>query len=248
MALLAGSGPLLDVGCGAGQFLSFARTLGWSDLEGVELSADAAEAARRATGAKVHGVDLLAVPLPPGHFAAVTLWDVLEHLADPRGALCRVHELLRPGGVLLVATPNRSGITLRSLGSRTQVVTPPEHLFLASRKGLAQAAAAEGFQLKRIETSELYLKEWVALFRGESGPPGGETKGPAGPQESAGEERRFYLSLYERLTRLAVFSALQSFANALLRATSLGDQIVMLAQRPPSRAVPLTGPEPGRSA
>ncbi len=246
-ALLAGAGPLLDVGCGAGQFLSFAQALGWRDLEGVELSPEAAEAARRATGATVHGVDLLQAPIPSGHFAAVTLWDVLEHLADPRGALRRGRELLRPGGVLVVATPNRSGITLRALGSRTLVVTPPEHMFLASRRGLAHAVTAEGFHLKRMETSGLYLKEWVRLFRKESGPAEAAAGNPVGPRPFAGDERRSYVRLYERLTGLAVFGSLQSLANGLLRATRLGDQIVMLAQKPTSSTTPSTRREPGPS-
>ncbi len=137
--------------------LTFAQALGWRDLEGVELSPEAAEAARRATGATVHGVDLPRAPLPSGHFAAVTLWDVLEHLADPRGALCRVRDLLRPGGVLVVATPNRSGITLRALGSRTLVVTPPEHMFLASRRGLAHAVTAEGL------VERLLVQNFIAM-------------------------------------------------------------------------------------
>lgn len=236
-ARLAGPGPLLDVGCGAGQFLSFARALGFEDLAGVELSPEAAEAARRATGATVHGVDLLRAPLPSGHFAAVTLWDVLEHLADPRRALRRVAELLRPGGVVVIATPNRGGITLRALGSRTLVVTPPEHLFLASRPGLAGAVAAEGFLTRRLEASDLYLKEWVRLLRREDGAESAGA-GQAGARALAGDGRRSYVRLYEWLTALPVFPALHSAANAVLRATRLGDQLLALAQKPPSVPIP----------
>ncbi len=238
MARLAGTGPLLDVGCGAGQFLAFARDLGWDELEGIELSPGAAEAARQVTGAPIHQKDLLTASLGRGRLAAVTMWDVLEHLSDPRFALRRVYDLLRPGGVVVVATPNRWGVTLRTLGSRTLVVTPPEHLFLATRRGLLAAMVAEKLEIQGVQTVDIYLKEWVRLFRKEEGAGREAASSPAGPETDGGPERRAYVRTYERLTSFAAFAVLQGLANALLRATGLGDQIVMLAQKPAGRPDP----------
>jgi 2-polyprenyl-3-methyl-5-hydroxy-6-metoxy-1,4-benzoquinol methylase len=43
-------------------------------------------------------------------FDAVAMWDVLEHLVDPRGTLIRLHRLLKPGGYLGIATLNHASL------------------------------------------------------------------------------------------------------------------------------------------
>ena len=139
---VAGDGPILDAGCGTGQFLAFARERGFGELHGVELAPRAAAEARAASGANVRVADLFRAELLPRTFAAVTLWDVLEHLPDPRAALRRVRDLLRPGGLVVLGTPSRAGVSLRLLGRRARVVTPPEHLLYATPRGLAAARAA----------------------------------------------------------------------------------------------------------
>lgn len=211
---LAGDGPLLDVGCGTGQFLAFARERGLQDLHGLELAGAAAAAARERSGAAVREGELLGTDLPRDAFAGVTLWDVIEHLPDPRGALRRVRELLRPGGVVALGTPSREGVSLRLLGRRARVVTPPEHLLYATPRGLAAALAAEGFELVRLETEQIRIRDWIP------------ERGPCRPETSG-----TYARLYALLTGPAALAA-QRALNALLRATRLGDQIVAVAQRP----------------
>lgn len=218
---LAGLGPLLDVGCGAGQFLSFVHTLGWQDLAGVELSPAAAGIARKASQARISCADFSDVKLEPGSLAAITMWDVFEHLREPRDLLCRCVKLLRPGGVLIVSTPNARGLTLRTRGEHSFLVVPPEHLVIATIRGLNAAAESAGLAVRHLRTVDLNLRDWVALFRGASG--GDDGVGPV--------ERATHARTYASLTTSRAFGVMQSVANVALGATRLGDQILAVAQR-----------------
>ncbi len=224
---LAGRGPVLDIGCGAGQFLRFARRQGFHELEGVEPAADAAAKARTDAGARVHETDLFLAPVERDSFALVTAWDVLEHLPQPRSALRHIFRLLRPGGVLGLATPHRFGISVRAFSNKALVVMPPEHLMVASRRGLSTALAMEGFEVHSIESRDVRLREWLRFMPGS----GVDQDQP----RTSGPERADYVRGYERITRSAMFTALQAAANGFLRATRLGDQIVVLARKRSSR-------------
>jgi SAM-dependent methyltransferase len=152
------------------------------------------------------------------------MWDVLEHLADPRAALRRVHELLRPSGVLAVGTPHRHGVTLRAFGARALLVVPPEHLLLASSDGLRAAATDAGFEVVRLVTVDIHLRQWTSWARGRGDV---EARSAAGPAD----DRVAFLSTYRRITESAAFGAVQAAANAVLRATHLGDQLFALLRR-----------------
>jgi SAM-dependent methyltransferase len=225
---VAGEGPILDVGCGTGQFLAFAETLGFAEAEGVELATGAAELARKATSAPVHEGDLWSAPLEAGRFAAVTFWDVIEHLPDPRAAMRRAWDLLRPDGMVALGTPHRHGVTLRSLGHRALVVMPPEHVFLPSRRGLELALAHAGFTIEHAQSRDVHLREWLRFVGGREG-------AASNVGAARADARRSYLRRYEILTGAGPFRAAQAAANALLRVLRLGDQLVVLARKREAR-------------
>jgi SAM-dependent methyltransferase len=105
---LAGKGGrLLDVGCGLGYFLKAVRRhAGWEGF-GIDPSPPAVDFARRRlalTNVRLgRGEDW---PVEEGGFDVVTLWDVIEHVADPRPLLGRLRDLLREDGFLFLHTPN----------------------------------------------------------------------------------------------------------------------------------------------
>lgn len=101
-----GIGRVLDVGPGLGTFLRTARDHGWR-AEGVELSSFAAEFIRKTHGVPVFNGDLASFdPSGMRRFDLVTFWDSIEHVAQPVQALEAARRLLRPGGVLVIATDN----------------------------------------------------------------------------------------------------------------------------------------------
>lgn len=146
----ADGGKLLDIGCSTGLFLVAARAAGWS-VQGLEYSKDSSRIARDARGLDVKTGALEDDTFPPGRFDVVTMWDVIEHVPDPTVTLKRILPLLRPGGLLLLKTPNVDGLfpqaSLRVAGRLGfwGHPEPPGHLYQFSSKTLGRMTANAGF-------------------------------------------------------------------------------------------------------
>lgn len=116
----AGSPPIgisprvLDVGCGTGFLLERLAARGFAGI-GVDLSPESVAHARRRLE-EIGAADRLTAVVgsayepPEGTFDLVCLTDVLEHLEDPRACLRALRERLAPGGLVVVATPNRRSL------------------------------------------------------------------------------------------------------------------------------------------
>ena len=101
--------PILDLGCGAGEFLWFLHRLGYRKLYGVDVSPQQVELARqRAVGQIALGDALTCLEEHAAYFTAISALNFLEHFTyDELLPLMRsIYEALRPGGILLAAVPN----------------------------------------------------------------------------------------------------------------------------------------------
>ena len=130
-------GRLLDVGCGFGLFVEVARMSGW-DAWGIDVNEHAVKWAREHVSDQVsHGI-VEDLDVPDGWFDCVTMFDVIEHLDDPRTSLREVHRILRPGGLLVIVTPDAGSVVSRALGARwLEMKRAPEHLHFFSVASLA---------------------------------------------------------------------------------------------------------------
>jgi 2-polyprenyl-3-methyl-5-hydroxy-6-metoxy-1,4-benzoquinol methylase len=143
-------GRLLEVGCGAGEFLAEAQAAGY-DVTGLEVSPAAARVARSRVGeAAVRVAELEEVAPQLGEFDVCVLWDVLEHSRDPVGLLRSAHAVLRRGGVLALATPSLDAWSARVLRNRW-IEYKAEHLFYFDRNTLQTALFRAGFEGVVIE-------------------------------------------------------------------------------------------------
>lgn len=96
---------LLDIGSGPGYFLKCGKDLGW-DVTGVEPSIHAYKYSKSMGLKVVKGYFPADKTKLPGKFDVVTLSLVLEHVPDPKQFLIEAKSLLKPGGLLLILSPN----------------------------------------------------------------------------------------------------------------------------------------------
>jgi 2-polyprenyl-3-methyl-5-hydroxy-6-metoxy-1,4-benzoquinol methylase len=142
---------LLDVGCGEGQFLYLARQLGF-EVAGLDFNSLSLEAARSAFGITSLYQDSLE------HFAAshrgelydvITMFEVLEHTANPFETIVNVSSLLKPGGILLMSVPGYR--RWPPLFDR-ETDNPPHHLTLWTEQALSrilERASLENISVRR---------------------------------------------------------------------------------------------------
>lgn len=146
-------GALLDVGCALGFFLAAARRRGW-DVHGVDVSAHAAAYAREHLGLDVRAGTIEEAGFAPASFDAVTMWDVVEHLPDPVSTLREARQLLRPGGILALSTPDAGSWPARMTGARWMgYKLAEEHLYYFDRQTLRLALDAAGLEVVHEATA-----------------------------------------------------------------------------------------------
>jgi SAM-dependent methyltransferase len=136
---------LLDFGCGNGLFLDLAHARGFA-CHGVDLAADAVEAARRKpSGAHVyHGAPLEIPEIAAGGFDVITMWSVLAHLPRPLQDVTMLRSLLAPDGVLLLLTVNAGSLKLKRQLETWGGFTP-NHLVFFSPAPLRRLLRDAGF-------------------------------------------------------------------------------------------------------
>ncbi len=125
----AARGRLLDVGCATGTFLQVAGDV--FDAVGVEPDPGTSEQARGA-GLSVRTGTVEDAARPVDGFDAVTLFHVIEHLDSPRRMLRRVHDLLRPGGVVMIETPTVDCVWFRLAPGRWRQLIPDHYYFFSA--------------------------------------------------------------------------------------------------------------------
>lgn len=213
---------LLDIGCGAGALLLAAKKAKW-DAEGVELSLPTVQHLRN-QGLKVFPGELVKAAFPTAHFDVVTAAELIEHVPDPAALVAEVARILRPGGIFWATTPHSNGASARVLKLNWSIISPPEHLHLFSTRGLARLLSEHGFRKVQVQTEGLNLTELAGAFRGE--------QASVGPQDNAGHSRvNADYRLNETLMKSPRRRVLKNSANAVLRASRLGDFLKVRAER-----------------
>jgi 2-polyprenyl-3-methyl-5-hydroxy-6-metoxy-1,4-benzoquinol methylase len=152
---------LLEVGCGTGADLVWARERGW-DVHGLELNEGAVEIAKK-RGLDVQRSTFENAKLQANSFDCIMMLQVLEHLYSPRLALLRCHQLLRSGGLLLVAVPKFDSWSRYALGDFWHNLQFPIHLHHFNQPVLEQMIRDAGFQVREVRLSSKLLNLVYAL-------------------------------------------------------------------------------------
>jgi 2-polyprenyl-3-methyl-5-hydroxy-6-metoxy-1,4-benzoquinol methylase len=150
---------VLDVGCSSG-YLARPLAERGNTIVGLELDPEAARAAEEFCELVLVGdVETMDLPLEPGSFDVVLGGDVIEHLRDPAATLARLRPLLRPGGRVVVSTPNVANwaIRLSLLSGRWRYtdrgILDRSHTHLFTRATLAETLERAGYRVDRIDFS-----------------------------------------------------------------------------------------------
>ena len=145
----AGTNPrVLDVGCGGGLFLRVLKEAG-CQVAGLDVACEAARLAWRRNGVPAVCGELAQAPLKPATCAAVTMFHVLEHVPEPAAYLAAARELLRPGGRLILQTPDAACWEFALLGRRWSGLDVPRHLYSFRGRDLERLVTSCGFEVLR---------------------------------------------------------------------------------------------------
>lgn len=202
---------LLDIGCGAGNFLMIAEEQGFSG-EGLELNQLYIEyiAAHRAV--RVNARLLEEMNYPAGTFDVITLWDVLEHLPKPVETLTEVGRVLRQGGILGLTTINHACINETILKDRWRYYMPPDHLCSFTPPLLEMLLKKCGFSVVRIHHH--YMFEVLADHYAPFLKPSTGTSG------------------FSNKMKKMLYLVLASASQALFNAIGSGDLVTVYARKP----------------
>jgi SAM-dependent methyltransferase len=160
---------LVDIGCGSGFVLEVAMQHGWTDVRGVEPSADAIAKAAPGIGPLIVQDMMRPGLFPDQSVSVVTLFQVLDHLPDPLGVLRACHQILRPGGVILAFNHNVTAWSARVLGEKSPIIDV-EHTYLYSPETMRRLFTEAGFEVLSVGPvrntySISYLTQLVPLPR-----------------------------------------------------------------------------------
>lgn len=150
---LKNGGKLLDVGCATGNFLHEMQSApGW-DLFGIEINEHAANIAHRKYALNVfHGV-IEEANYPEDFFDVITLWDVLEHLPDPKSTLNEVHRVLKKNGRLVLRVPNGGSWDAKLFRKYWFGLDAPRHYYVFNQQTIRNLLEMSGFQVTLINCS-----------------------------------------------------------------------------------------------
>jgi len=133
----AAQGTLLDVGCATGELMATARERGF-DVYGAEIAPDGIARCRELFGTeRIVGKQLQQGDFPEQYFDVITLSDVLEHFPDPLGSLDMLGRMLKPGGHVMIVTPDTSSWTRKVSGAKWPHYKE-DHQYYFSRSNLAK--------------------------------------------------------------------------------------------------------------
>lgn len=146
-------GRLLEIGCASGSFLHRLAGQGW-DVQGIEFSEKAAQAARR-LGYCVHSGPLETAPDPEQPFDLIVGWMVMEHLHDPVRCLSKLLEWAKPGAYLVLSVPDAGSSEFRFFKEKWYDLHLPNHLYHFTPETLGRVLAEAGWKMESIHHHRL---------------------------------------------------------------------------------------------
>ncbi|WP_333656434.1 class I SAM-dependent methyltransferase [Dissulfurispira sp.] len=143
---------ILDIGCFTGEFIYLMSHEG-ADVFGIELQDEAVEIANERLPGKILKANIMNndIILPRNQFDIITLLGIIEHVIDPVCLLKKAAELVKPGGLLMIQTPDSASFLARTMGRYWPPYTPIEHIHIFSRRSVSMV-------LKNLGCKDITIK------------------------------------------------------------------------------------------
>ncbi len=156
-------GRLLDIGCGVGKFIEMMSDLGWK-AEGLDTDPLVVENCR-ARGLRAKEGTLEKQGYPDNYFDAITLKHVIEHIYDPIRLIKECHRILKPGGKLVLLTPNLESLGHKKFRHLWLGLDAPRHLIVFTAKTLSEAIQRAGFEVAYLSsTGRISEFNWLVSY------------------------------------------------------------------------------------
>ena len=136
-------GRLVEVGFGNGQGLAQLQELGWQ-VTGVEFDQHCVDSARM-MGFAVKQGDFASGLFESESLDAVVACHTIEHVPDPLGFIRAAYAALKPGGRLMLSTPNGTSYGAIYMRQHWRGLEVPRHLSLHNPASLHAMARSAGF-------------------------------------------------------------------------------------------------------
>lgn len=156
------TGNLLDIGAGHGFFVAACKKAGWN-CTGIEPSIQLRKLAQKDLGVDLIGSRVEEASLENESFDVITLWNVVSQLSDPLNTLSHLCRLLRPGGMILIRSPNadfhvptrRVLVGLGKISPINIASATVFHDYSFDKRTISRMLCAAGFRNTRVSVATL---------------------------------------------------------------------------------------------
>jgi SAM-dependent methyltransferase len=142
-------GKLLELGSAYGYFLVEAAH--FFEVAGIELAQAAVDHSRRAGLNVLRGAANEENLRQIGCVDVIVLFDVIEHLPEPRETLALCRQYLNPNGIIVITTGDFDSVVARITGARWRLMTPPQHLWFFTQESMRRMSAGGGLAVEHVD-------------------------------------------------------------------------------------------------